>query len=342
MVNAGNRPLEATLSDLILELNESDDPNKTLRTRLREIYNGNFRKLLLFPLLSKLESRNLKTVVLSYYRDFYPKDIPDSFLDRMMDAKGDLFLDLLELYVRSGKQAGFERIDQRLSMRRSVSPAEILLHCEILIRLGEIQRALKKLPFDIESFPEAFLNRARSLHGIILFYQGRFKACTEQMRKLFSKDDYRDSIVDYLVDAFLLMGQNQEAFRYAKIFASEEFENPGGHLLRSKIFLMSGNFREARKEWKRAKAMGAFGERFHIQSFYISQVTRNLVTREDLGPFTTSSDSPNFSAMKGLDRLRFLIYQQEFRMLQQKNPTQFSQSLELPYMVKASLRGFSN
>lgn len=339
MVNAGDRPLEATLSELILELNDSKDPEKTLKTRLREIYNANFRKLLLFPLLFKLESRNLKAVLLSYYRDFYPKDIPDSFLDRMMDSKGDLFLDLLELYVRSGRQLGFERIDQRLSMRRSVAPAEILLHCEILIRLGEMQRALKKLPFDLESFPDAFVNRARSLHGIIMFYQGRYQACTEQMRKLFTQDEYRDSIVDYLVDAFLLMGENQEAFRYAKIFASEEFENPGGHLLRSKIFLMSGNFREARKEWKRAKAMGAYGERFHIQSFYLSQVTRNLVSREDLGPFASMSGSPDMSSMKGLDRLRYEIYDQEFRMLKKQNPTKFSQSLNLPYMARV---GFGN
>jgi len=251
----------------------------------------------------------------------------------MMDSRGDLFLDLLELYVRSGQKTGFDRIDQRLTMRRSIAPGEILLHCEILIRLGKMKRASKKLPIDLESFPAAYVNRARSLSGIILFYQERYRACVEQMRVLFAMDDYRGSVVDYLVDAFLFLGNQQEAFRYAKVFASEEFENPRGHLLRSKIFLMSGNFREARKEWKRAKAMGAYGERFHIQSFFLSQVTRNLVSEEDLGPFSTRSPIQEAGLPGGLERLRIRAYERELQFLKQKEPKKFAPSLRLPFLA---------
>jgi tetratricopeptide (TPR) repeat protein len=335
MMNTGKQSLETTVDQLVRELKSEQDPSGFLEDRLQEIYSSSFRKILLFPLLGKLDERALRKTLISNYRDHHPKDIPTSFLDRMLQAKGDLFVDLLALYVRSGHQAGFSRIDQRLTLRRSVAPAEILLHCEILIRLGKIDRAAKKLPIDLASFPESHVNQARSLLGIIFFFQGRYSSCIDQVRDLFALDDYREAVVDYLVDSFLFLGNLTEAFRYSKIYATHEFENPRAHLLQSKIFLTSGNFREACKEWKRARAMGAHGERFHVQSFLLSHVSKNLVREKDMGPFLPGSAPQDLTHSSGLQVLRFQKYAQELKSLKKREPRTFSSSVRLPFMASA-------
>jgi hypothetical protein len=336
MMSSTTLEIPRVVFTLTQAMKDSPKPRQALIQSMDEIYSPKFRSALFFPLLDALKKRKTQRWLVRHYLDEYPQDIPHGFLERLQKTSGDQFLDLLELYLGSGRLEGLSLLERRLSQRKSVLARELLLHGEILLRLGYLDHAYQKLELNFSRFPEKYHKKLLFLTGQLAFYQGRFSACTRRFKELFNDDKYKGMVVEALVDAFLFQGITREAFRFSKIFSDQEFENPKAHLLRSKIYLLSNHPREARKEWLRAKSLGAFGERFHLQSFLLAHYFPHLVGNKDLGPFLDwkTGQRVAFPHRDALALYRQEYFRREYAKLHQKDAKRFPTLVLAPGVSK--------
>ena len=325
MMSSTTQEIPRVVSRLTQAVKDAKEPRQTLAQSIDEIYSPKVRSAMFFPLLDGLRKRKEQRWLVAHYLQEYPQDLPSGFLDRLQKSSGDQFLDLLELYLGSGRNQGLSLLERRLSQRKSILARELLLHGEILLRLGYLDQAYQKLEINFSRFPEQYRKKLLLLTGSLAFYQGRFSAVTRRFKVLFNDDKYKDVVVEPLVDAFLFQGKTREAFRFSKIFSDQEFENPKAHLLRSKIYLLSNHPREARKEWLRARSLGAFGERFHLQSFLLSHYFPTLVHPRDLGPILgwKKGKSAVFPHNDALALYRREYFKREYETLHLKDAKRF-------------------
>lgn len=270
------------LADIV---NNSDRPEEELVNRLDEVYSTRMQTKIMFPLFDRLKKPYLKKQLLQYFVKHSSSTLPKTFFERV--KKSDKYLsELMDVYFASGVTNHAKELETLYRKKKRLSLRELIQLSELLVKQGKFAESSKYLRHYLPKFSKKERIRASFLLGKIAFFQEDYKVANAYLKPLFHVPTYREIVVDYIVDAFILQKKFKTASRFIKVYALQNFESAHPHTLNSKVLLFSKNYKVALKEWKIAKDLGADSSAFKIQSFYISHYYPKYVKDSDMGIFS--------------------------------------------------------
>ncbi|MCO4783764.1 MAG: hypothetical protein KC646_15660 [Candidatus Cloacimonetes bacterium] len=272
------------IDDLADLVNTSDRPEEELVNRLDEVYSTRMQTKIMFPLFDRLEKPYLKKQLLLYFAKNSSSILPENFVNRV--KKSDKYLsEMMDIYFASGVVKHAKELETLYRNKKRLSLKELIQLSELLVKQGKFAESSKYLRHYLPKFAKQDRIRASFLLGKIAFFQEDYKVANAYLRPLFHVASYREIVVDYIVDSFILQKKFKTASRFIKVYALQNFESAHPHTLNSKVLLFSKNYKVALKEWRIAKDLGADSSAFHIQSFYMSHYYPKSVKDSDMGIF---------------------------------------------------------
>lgn len=255
-----------------------------LCTRLDDVYNSSLRDELLVLLYKSWKfSPELRKSLLDYYTRKPPSQLSENFYDLLL-CKDDYFLELLDIYIAFASQYKIKELLSWFEQKRSLSEAEFLRYVELVFMKGDLSRANLLLLNRTQWSTERHRLQAALLTAKIAFFQSRYQHCIQQLLSSFELQ-CQSPVIEFLVDAFLLLHETQKASKVLSIISSDCFETGAYHVLQAKLMLFAKNPYEALRHWEIARGLNSEGERFCILSFYLSHYFPDKIPLEAMGRF---------------------------------------------------------